>query len=95
MAQVFNSIPDWFSIENQGGGVAIADISGTGHQDLIVFMIDNPLGQNRGLFRVGRKLDAANNVTDGYTPWIDIHGKFVLPPPHHKQPAQEFFVILR
>jgi hypothetical protein len=72
MATKFMGIPDWFSTENQGGGIAIADVSGSGQRDLIAFMIDNPPGQNRGLFRIGRKLDAAGNVTGGYTPWIDV-----------------------
>jgi Domain of unknown function (DUF1929)/FG-GAP repeat len=65
-------IPDWFSAENAGGGVAIADLDGNGKQDLVVFMVDNGPGQNRGLFRVGRDLDAAGVVTGGYTPWIDV-----------------------
>jgi hypothetical protein len=65
-------IPDWFSAENAGGGVAIADLDGIGKQDLVVFMVDNGPGQNRGLFRVGRDLDAAGMVTAGYTPWIDV-----------------------
>jgi hypothetical protein len=33
--------PDWFSAENAGGGVAIADLDGIGKQDLVVFMVDN------------------------------------------------------
>ena len=31
-------IPDWFSAENAGGGVAIADLDGNGKQDLVVFI---------------------------------------------------------
>ena len=72
MATGFIGIPDWFSTENQGGGVAVADVTGTGQRDLIVFMVDNPGGQNRGLFRVGRNLNADGNVTGGFTPWIDV-----------------------
>jgi hypothetical protein len=34
-------IPDWFSWENQGGSIAVADFEGDGSRDLIVFMIDN------------------------------------------------------
>ena len=58
--------------ENQGGGIAVADLNGDGRQDLIVFMIDNPPGQNRGVYRVGRELDANGNVTGGWTGWIDV-----------------------
>jgi hypothetical protein len=72
MATEFKGIPDWFSTENQGGGIAIADLTGNGERDLVVFMIDNAPEQNRGLFRIGRKLDAESNVTGGYTPWIDV-----------------------
>jgi len=49
MPRGFQQIPDWFSWENQGGNVAVADLSGNGHQDLLVLMVDNPPGQNRGL----------------------------------------------
>jgi hypothetical protein len=72
MANGWIDIPDWFSFENQGAGVAVADVSGTGNRDLIVFMVDNPGGRNRGLFRVGRHLDAAGKVTGGFSPWIDV-----------------------
>ena len=47
-------MPDWFSTDNQGGGIAIADLKGDGTKDLIVFMIDNPPGQNRGVYQVGQ-----------------------------------------
>ena len=65
-------IPDWFSFENQDGGVAVADLDGDGRPELIVFMIDNPPGKNQGKYRVGRKLDAAGAVTDGWTDWQDV-----------------------
>ena len=48
-----------------GAGVAIADLSGIGKSDLVVLMVDNPTGQNRGVYRVGRNLDAAGNPTGG------------------------------
>ena len=50
-------VPDWGSWENQGGDIAIADLDGDGWPELIVFQIDNPAGENRGLYRVGWKLD--------------------------------------
>jgi len=50
MANGFQNIADWFSFENQGDGIAVADITGNGTPDLIVFMIDNPPGQNRGVY---------------------------------------------
>ena len=63
MPKGYQQIPDWFSAENAGGGVAIADLDGNGKQDLVVFMVDHGPGQNRGLFRVGRDLDTAGVVT--------------------------------
>ena len=72
MQRGYAQIPDWFSFENQGGGVAIADLSGTGQSDLVVFMVDAGPGQNRGLYRVGRNLDAAGNPVGGWPPWIDV-----------------------
>jgi hypothetical protein len=65
-------VPDWFSFENQGAGVAVTDLDGDGRPELIVFMIDNPAGQNQGYYRVGRKLDAGGAVTGGWGDWIPI-----------------------
>jgi len=72
MASGFITIPDWFSFENQGAGVALADLTGAGARDLIVLMVDNPPGQNRGLYRVGKKLAADGTATGGWTPWMEI-----------------------
>ena len=72
MQRGYAQIPDWFSFENQGAGVAIADLSGTGNSDLIAFMVDAGAGQNRGLYRVGKNLDAAGNPAGGWTPWIEV-----------------------
>jgi len=65
-------VPDWFSWENQGAGIAVADLDQDGQQDLVIFMVDSTPEQNRGMFRVGRKLDAFGNVTGGWTPWVDV-----------------------
>jgi hypothetical protein len=65
-------IPDWFSWENQGAGIAVADLSGNGKPDLVVLMVDNPPGQNQALYRVGRDLDAAGSVTGGWSAWTPI-----------------------
>src|SRR6478609_331395 len=72
MAQGFRPIPDWFSSENQGCGVAVASLAGDGKQDLIVLLVDNPAGKNRGVYRVGKSLDGDGRVTGGWTPWIDV-----------------------
>ena len=72
MPRRYMEIPDWFSAENQGCGVAIADLSNSGQKDLIVFMIDAPPGQNRGLVRIGRNVNPTGQVMGTWTPWIDI-----------------------
>ena len=72
MAGGYLPIPDWFSFENQGSGAAVAPLSGPGSQDLVVLMVDAPPGQNRALFRIGRKLDDDGRVTGGWTAWADV-----------------------
>ena len=47
----FARVPNWSSWENQGGGIAVADVNGNGQSNVIVFQIDNPAGANRGLYR--------------------------------------------
>jgi hypothetical protein len=68
----WTDVPDWFSQDNQGVGVAVADVNGNGRLDLVVFMIDNPAQVNRGVYRVGFDLDHQGIVTGGWTPWIDV-----------------------
>ena len=68
----WREIPDWFSFENQHGGIALADLDGDGRPELVVFMIDNPPGQNQGLFRVGRALDGDGNITAGWSDWTPV-----------------------
>lgn len=69
-------IPGWFSRENAGGDITAADLDGSGRPDLIVFMIDNPPGQNSGFYKIGRGLDGAGQVTGGWSDWIAIPGWF-------------------
>jgi hypothetical protein len=46
------AVPGWFGWENQGAGIAVADINRTGRQDLVAFHVDNPGGDNHGYYRV-------------------------------------------
>jgi len=63
-------IPNWGSNQNQGAGLAVADFGAAGLA-LVVFQVQHlQPGPNKGLFRVGRKLDAAGNVTGGWTNWM-------------------------
>jgi len=68
----FVAVPDWFSGENQGADTAVADLTGSGRPDLLVFMVDNGPQGNRGLYRLGRDLDQDGVVTGGWAPWIDV-----------------------
>jgi subtilisin family serine protease len=70
------AVPGWFGAEDQGAGVALADLSGNGMLDLIVYHIDNPGGENHGYYRVGWNLDARGNVTGGWSPVMPIPGWF-------------------
>jgi hypothetical protein len=50
-------VPDWFSWENQGAGIDVADLTGSGRRpDLVVFAVDNPPGRNDAFYRVGTDL---------------------------------------
>jgi hypothetical protein len=65
-------VPNWFSWENQGGGIAVTPADAQGRRNLVVFMIDNPPGKNRGFYRIGKAVDANGNVTGGWTDWLEV-----------------------
>ena len=71
--QSFHNIPNWFSWENQGVGIAATSLV-QGRNDLVVFMVDAPLGRNRGLYRTGKGVDREGNVTAGWTAWREVPG---------------------
>ena len=48
MTSEFINVPDWFSWENQGAGIAVTDLDNDGQPELIVFMVDNAQGKNEG-----------------------------------------------
>ncbi len=64
----------WDSFENQGGDIAIADLTGTGQLDIVIFQIDNPPQLNRGLYKIGRNIDKDGNIQSGWTNWFEIPG---------------------
>src|SRR5438067_3281 len=68
------AVPNWSSNANQGAGVAVARFPGEA-PGLVVFQIEHRTpGPNRGLYRVGRKLDAQGRVQDGWSTWVKIDG---------------------
>ena len=67
-------IPQWNSFENQGAGIAVANF-GNGGLALVIFQIENRVpGPNRGLYKIGRVLDAQGNVTGGWSDWQQVPG---------------------
>ena len=64
-------VPDWPFWENAGGGIALADLGG-GSLDLVLFVVDAPVGPNIGLVRVARGLDADGTPTGGWGPWQTV-----------------------
>lgn len=68
----FVAIPDWFSWENAGASIAVTDLDGDGRPDIVLLMVDDPPGQNAGLYRVGHALDDDGNLTGGWTAWQPV-----------------------
>ena len=71
-------VPGWFGEDNQGAGIAIADINGNEQPELVVFHVDNPAGENQGYYRIGRNLDANGSVTGGWSDAEVVPGWFGL-----------------
>ena len=72
----WQEVPDWFSWENAGAGISVADIDGDGRPDLVVFMVDAPAGANAGYYRVGWAVDGDGVVTGGWGPWQEVPNWF-------------------
>jgi hypothetical protein len=69
-------VPGWFGSEDQGAGIAVGPIGGWWQNDLVVFHVDNPGGENQGYYRIGWALDQAGNVTGGWSPVKPVPGWF-------------------
>lgn len=63
------SIPGWLSWENQGGGIAVADLDGDTKPEIIIFQIDNPPELNKGQYQIGWNVNATGIVTE-WSPWV-------------------------
>ena len=67
-------VPQWNSADNQGAGIAVANFGADG-PGLIIFQVEHrEPGPNRGLYRIGHKLDAQGNVTGGWSNWQEVPG---------------------
>lgn len=68
------SVPGGYGAKDQGTAITLADTNRSGKLDLIVFHIENPPGENRGYYRIGRDLDSQGQVTGGWTDPVPIPG---------------------
>ena len=46
----FRAVAEWFSYENAGAGIAVADLNGDGFPDLVVLQVDELPGANSAFF---------------------------------------------
>lgn len=69
-------VPGWRFAANADAGIALADLTGDGRPDLVVFAIEVRAGKHRGHYRVGRRLDERGAVTGGWSRWRAIPGSF-------------------
>src|SRR5690348_3598098 len=67
----FTAVPDWFPTQNAGAGIAVGDVNGDGHQDVVVLMVDDAAEQNAGYFRVGWGTDDQATV-GSWTAWTAV-----------------------
>jgi len=73
MALPFHAIPDWFSSENQGGNVALAELTG-GQTALFIFMISGIVPRLYGLFHIADGVNAKGGVLyKGLKEWMYDH----------------------
>lgn len=61
-----------FGATCKGAAVAVADVSGSGLPDLIVFYLQDTAGSVRGFYQIGRDIDPTGRVTGGWSGPIPV-----------------------
>jgi hypothetical protein len=67
-------VPDWFSWENSGAGVALVDRGGT--HDLVVFTVDDAAGNNQAFYRALPGLQSDGGAAGNWGPLLGVPGWF-------------------
>lgn len=70
-----HQVPNWGNWENQGAAVTLADLTGNGRPDMIIFYTDNPAGPNTAYYRVGWNMRTDGSV-EGWTGAIPLPGTY-------------------
>ena len=66
----WQTVPDWPFWENQGADCAVADVDGDGSLELVLLVVDNPGGQNAGLYRTAAL--GPDGTASGWSPWASV-----------------------
>jgi PKD repeat protein/predicted phosphodiesterase len=66
-----NIIPDYFGGNQQGAGITVADIDKNGVFDLVIFGIENPVGENYGFYRIGWDVGETTGSDATVRAWSD------------------------
>ncbi len=72
-----NLVPGWFGAITAGAGITAGDVNGDGNDELFVFHIDDPKGENQGYYRMGWDINLkGNGKVINWTAPINIPGWF-------------------
>ena len=64
-------VPDWYFWENQGAGVAVADLDGDGTPEIVVLAVDNPQVRT-GATTAWAGGSSGGRPVDGWGPWQPV-----------------------
>jgi len=70
-------VPGWFGTNTAGAGITAGDVNGDGNDELFVFHIDDPKGENQGYYRMGWDINLkGNGKAVNWTDPINIPGEY-------------------